>query len=388
MQDGEDPYEDSVKKRRYAPRPDRSAFPDESSRPSPRENLSSFRNGLFARHPSALKQGTSKVPSNNISGMKAPAEMRNWAHYFDEVRDVKVGEDTFRCYIAGRREEAEEGEEEQTIIVFLHGCGHSALSWALVASNLSSRCTVLAYDARGHGMSRSKNEINLSAEQQAQDAVHVIEAFFKDKKLIPRIVLCGQSMGGAIATRVVTSNALSNVVGLIVVDVVEGTALSALPYMRQWIRDRKKSFSSIEDAVQYVVKAGHVRNYESATVSVPSQLSWSKEREKFVWRTPLHKSEEYWEGWFKGMSRLFLGASAAKLLILAAVDRLDRELTLAHMQGKFQNVLITSSGHAVHEDQPIETANAIEKFLERNLFVDGGDIPKAVMQKIKASQLQ
>jgi hypothetical protein len=37
--------------------------------------------------------------------------------------------------------------------------------------------------------------------------------------------------------------------------------------------------------------------------------------------------------WFLGISRLFLAAPVAKMLMLAGTDRLDRDLTIGQMQG-------------------------------------------------------
>lgn len=53
------------------------------------------------------------------------------------------------------------------------------------------------------------------------------------------------------------------------------------------------------------------------------------------WRIDLAKSEQYWRGWFEGLSAAFLGAPAqAKMLLLAGIDRLDKTLTLGQMQGE------------------------------------------------------
>jgi hypothetical protein len=38
-------------------------------------------------------------------------------------------------------------------------------------------------------------------------------------------------------------------------------------------------------------------------------------------------------GWFDGLSNKFLATRAAKLLILAGTDRLDKPLTIGHIQG-------------------------------------------------------
>ena len=54
----------------------------------------------------------------------------------------------------------------------------------------------------------------------------------------------------------------------------------------------------------------------------------------------LSSSEQYWKGWYSGMSKLFLSGIAPKLLLLAGPDRLDTELTVAHMQVRLYNIAI------------------------------------------------
>ena len=56
------------------------------------------------------------------------------------------------------------------------------------------------------------------------------------------------SLGGAIAVRTAASGRL-NVVGVGVIDVVEGTAIPALVHMPSILRRRPKDFSSVQDAV-------------------------------------------------------------------------------------------------------------------------------------------
>ena len=43
---------------------------------------------------------------------------------------------------------------------------------------------------------------------------------------------------------------------------------------------------------------------------------------------------------------------------------MDKELTIAHMQGKFQMKVIYDVGHVIQEDKPKEVAQVIHKFLE------------------------
>lgn len=42
-----------------------------------------------------------------------------------------------------------------------------------------------------------------------------------------------------------------------------------------------------------------------------------KKETVFTWRVELSKTEKYWEGWFRGLSALFLTCPVPKLLLLA-----------------------------------------------------------------------
>lgn len=64
------------------------------------------------------------------------------------------------------------------------------------------------------------------------------------------------SLGGAIAIRIAASGEAPNLQGLVVLDVVEGAAMEALPTMRSFIEKFPRSFKSIEDAVEWSLKNG------------------------------------------------------------------------------------------------------------------------------------
>lgn len=71
-------------------------------------------------------------------------------------------------------------------------------------------------------------------------------------------------------------------------------------------------------------------------------------------------------GWFKGLSNAFLTTRAARLLVLAGTDRLDKELMIGQMQGKFQQVVVPGVGHMLHEDDPTRVAEILAEFWKRN----------------------
>ena len=56
------------------------------------------------------------------------------------------------------------------------------------------------------------------------------------------------------------------------IDVVEGTAMDALPFMEQIIDNRPGLFSSLEECIEYTYKSKTIRNLASAKVSVPGQI--------------------------------------------------------------------------------------------------------------------
>jgi len=66
-----------------------------------------------------------------------------------------------------------------------------------------------------------------------------------------------------------------------------------------------------------------------------SLISQAK-KDAFTWRIDLGHTEKHWPGWFKGLSAKFLELPVDKMLLLAGIDRLDKELTVGQMQGMFQ----------------------------------------------------
>lgn len=117
----------------------------------------------------------------------------------------------------------------------------------------------------------------------------------------------------------------------------------------------------------------------------------SNDSENWTWRTDLAATQPFWENWFVGLSKKFLGARGGKLLLLAGTDRLDKELMIGQMQGmwsqfwltakstgaksqpyldtktgKYQLQVFPEAGHFVHEDQAEKTAMVLADFYRRN----------------------
>jgi protein phosphatase methylesterase 1 len=239
----------------------------------------------------------------------------------------------------------------------------------------------------------------MSKDTMLRDVEQVVNALLGDNP--PPIILIGHSMGGAFAIHLAAENILPSVIALIAIDVVEGTAVESLVHMQTFLRNRPQTFNSIEQAIEWHLRSGHIRNLESARISVPKQVAQmdtsdthsdsdkfkvpkslctvqesviSEEqlgdvstiptstenakstnvsmKEKYTWRVDLSRTECFWKDWFKDISKKFVSCSVPKMLMLAGVDRLDKELTIGQMQGKFQFHVMSNCGHLIHEDIP------------------------------------
>ena len=191
----------------------------------------------------------------------------HWSKYFKNRKSIRVEKSTFNVYTGGE-------ENDGPLLVFLHGGGYSGLTWSLLNHEVTGlvKCQTLAIDLRGHGSSQSEDETDLSSETMAKDISNVIKEHAESLENMPEIVLIGHSMGGALAVHTALEGEINGLIGLVVIDVVEGTAMDALSSMQSFLRGRPKTFHSIEYAIEWALRSAQVRNSESARVSMPGQL--------------------------------------------------------------------------------------------------------------------
>ncbi|PVZ98284.1 hypothetical protein BB558_005716 [Smittium angustum] len=324
-----------------------------------------------------LKQkfnGDSNIPNT----LKQNFQPSSWKGYFEEQRTIEIDDPdskiSFKVYLSGV-------ENNGTIYYFHHGAGLSALSFGVLAKYIYEKdktSTILCFDGRGHGLTESSDDENLSLERLVLDAKNLFLKLFENTKR--QIIFVGHSMGGAVVVNLsLELQQTYKSIGVAVIDVVEETAIQSFFHIESTLLLRPDRFNSLSSAIKYSVKSGATSNVESACVSVPPTLvlvksdvdgSVETQKEKYVWRTDVMKSRKYWIGWYTDLSKRFLSLKTSKLLVLAGTGRLDKELMIGQMQGKFQLKLFPGCGHNIQEDNPSDLSECIIEFAIRNRPLD------------------
>ncbi|KAH9261701.1 hypothetical protein BASA81_000357 [Batrachochytrium salamandrivorans] len=258
------------------------------------------------------------------------------------------------------------------ILILLHGLGATSQTFGCFVKSLPEGIRAIAFDCRGHGNTKFDDplqDLALSSENLVRDGFELISQLLPNPTT--KFVLCGHSMGGAIAVRLASAMFPERCAGLVVIEAIEGVALRALenPTLLNGSM-RPERFRTLQDALAWSCSpAGPLPGASfSASVSIPDQLKTDSSGLGLVWKTNPLTSVEYWLGWFVGLSDMFLKCPVRwKALVVSQVDKLDAELTVGQMQGKFQLVVMPGTGHFVHEIAPGQTCARVAQFIVQHV---------------------
>ena len=349
-------------------------------------------------------------------------DLPTWHEFFDSADDVSVDSrnTTFRVYTKRFRHfssnvtTATDDDDAKTLMVFHHGAGMTGLSFSCIVRHMHALMEkyfedrkdavlveFLCIDARGHGHSKplvssgSDEDERLDLTTVQDDLKAVIEERYGDSLPKYDVIFLGHSLGASVVAnlslKLLTEHQWRNIVGLVVLDLVEGSAVEAMVQgtMKRVIQKRPTWFQSPQDAIEWCYNNVYMTSgmgAESARISVPDQLRQCRSdvdgdsSDGYVWRTDLLKTEPYWTTWFQSFSDTFLKIPCAKLLLLPTPERLDKPLTIAQIQGKFQMNVIRNVGHLVHEDGWQESGNVIFEFWKRCSAIG---VPPEVRRKLR-----
>ena len=185
------------------------------------------------------------------------------------------------------------------ILFCLHGAGHSALSFSLLSA-ISTNYRLVSYDFRAHGYNTTQPEDDLSMATLVSDTE---KALLKISELFPKenIIILGHSLGGAVAVKTCVhifrtefnKDLYNKIQGVIVVDVIEGSAMEALPYMKNVIDKKQKEFINVNEAISYMAST-QIINLQSCRISIPPLLKQIKNDADFLCKIRIRNINNCW----------------------------------------------------------------------------------------------
>ncbi|KAG8959067.1 Protein with carboxyl methyl esterase activity [Tulasnella sp. 419] len=239
--------------------------------------------------PTSTSSMRSRRTTNHHSSASSKYNPLSAASYFDQAIQVTVASSNlnFRVYYTPPVLSSDGDDPHGTILVCHHGAGFSALTFACFAKQVGlqsqGRLGVLALDARSHGKtiplneedsvssgstsgtqipidstpatqgSTSATQVDLSIETLTDDLVNLLTTVYPDPSLAPAFVLVGHSMGGTVVVRTCPKlqEKKYRISGVTVLDVVEGSALEAMPMMHTLLESRPQGFGTVEETIEW-----------------------------------------------------------------------------------------------------------------------------------------
>ncbi|KAL0245009.1 hypothetical protein GEMRC1_009089 [Eukaryota sp. GEM-RC1] len=280
--------------------------------------------------------------------------------FFDIVSDVTTPRGVFRLY--------KTEPIHDSIALCVHGASFTALSFAPLAKRLKSKCTIVAPDLRHHGETQVSGP--LSTDNLVQDLLSILQQIADDNSSFSKLklFLVGHSLGAALVCHLSTASLPSvfDPKGIVCIDVAENTAIDNLSFMKQYLIERPSSFPNLKTAFKWAKSSGTILNTEAIRVHIPSMLKQTESG--WVWRVSadlLIENEDHWRSWFEGSFDKFIAFPGGRMLVLANLDRLDKEGIIMQMAGKFQVEVVRNTGHSVHEDDPESVSRLFSIFVDR-----------------------
>lgn len=298
--------------------------------------------------------------------------------------------DEFHVVVFGGTDESyrQRGEVPPPVIFCVHGAGMSSSSYFVLSTHLVQPqlheggsddvgsapdevpgvVRVVTYDMRCHGDSTfSGGEASLTLRLLIDDFLALLRAvkaaLFPDTA---HFYIVGHSLGGSVVVNGLNKarEMMGMVAGVVLLDVVEGTAKTSLKYMNKFLENRPQQFSKVEEATKWFLQRGGMTSPVAAAVTVPPLLK--RVGDHYEWKSNLEAMSSVWSDWFDGLDDAFIALPCPKILCLSNTERLDATLTVAQMQGKFQfEILGNGCGHYVMDDQPAILASKFRRFIRR-----------------------
>ncbi|MGB2964144.1 MAG: alpha/beta hydrolase [Anaerolineales bacterium] len=230
-------------------------------------------------------------------------------------------------------------------LVLIHGAGGEHLSWPSQVRRLASY-RVYSLDLPGHGKSRRHGLQRISAYAE------IVISWLNQLEL-PRVFLCGHSMGGAIALWIAV-NYPDRIQGLILI----GTG-ARLPVNLTLIED-------LADANVYTAAVENICRWSFSIHADPRQVTDVK-------KIMLKTRPSVLQGDFRACAAFNLTAQldqvqAPTLIVVGEQDKMTPLRFSEELEGGIQGadlVILPQTGHMVPLEKPQSTADLIRTFLRK-----------------------
>jgi pimeloyl-ACP methyl ester carboxylesterase len=228
-------------------------------------------------------------------------------------------------------------------IVFIHGAGGSSAFWQAQVNGIAERANTIAVDLPGHGRCRK------SGKRKIEDYALVV-ADFMGKINPPKPIVCGLSMGGAIAQQLLLDYRDQMEAGILI---STGARLKVLPAI----------FESIDkDYSGFVEMVGKL----AASKKTDPKLVQTYKEETARCRPGITFGDFQACNEFDVMERLS-SIDAPVLVVSAEDDVLTPPKYCEALQKAIEKaklIRIPEAGHIVPMEKPDDVNQAIEKFLD------------------------
>lgn len=246
----------------------------------------------------------------------------------------------------------ESGSGDGTPVVFVPGYTDSCYSYGPLLAEFPGRFRLIAVSQRGHGDS-DKPRDGYTLDQLAADLLAFLDALG-----VGRAVLVGHSLGTLVALRVASDHP-ERVLGLCLLGAMKT------------LRGNPGAQELWSEAVQHIGAAADpafVREFQQGTLAQPVDPAWferivseSCKLPGFVWRDLLSDA-------LHDQRDIDFGSIPAPALVVwgdqDGFTGLDEQDAMSAAMPRGALRVVAGAGHAVHWEQPRETAAMLEAFFE------------------------
>ncbi|MEM8904191.1 MAG: alpha/beta hydrolase [Actinomycetota bacterium] len=231
-------------------------------------------------------------------------------------------------------------------VVLLHGLAGHAGEWSEVIDQLDPSVGAIAVDLRAHGRSQPVRPVPLDAASHVTDVVAVLEALSPGP-----VVLCGQSMGGIVAT--LTAAAHPDLVDRLVLveSGMEAIDTAELDRLAGWLRSWPAVFADTDAAAGFFSMSDlSIAPWTGGLRPTGAGLARRFDPEALVRTITELGARDRWEEWAS------LRVPATLLVAEQGMIGDDEVERMGRLRPDVDVVVIGSSGHDVHLDRPAVVA--------------------------------